>query len=46
MTSISNAAVGALSAANSAAKARHGMNEAISRLSSGIKVDGHEFCYD
>ena len=33
MTSVSNAAVGAFLAGNAAAKARHGMNEAIARLS-------------
>ena len=37
MTSVSNAAVGAFLAGNSAAKARHGMNEAIARLSSGVR---------
>ena len=37
MTSVSNAAVGAFMAGNSAAKARHGMNEAIARLSSGVR---------
>ena len=37
MTSVSNAAVGAFLAGNAAAKARHGMNEAIARLSTGIR---------
>ncbi len=37
MTSVSNAAIGAFLAGNSAAKARHGMNEAIARLSSGVR---------
>ena len=38
MTSVSNAAVGAFLAGNAAAKARHGMNEAIARLSTGVRV--------
>jgi flagellin len=37
MTSVSNAAVGAFLAGNAAAKARHGMNEAIARLSTGVR---------
>ena len=37
MTSVSNAAVGAFMAGNAAAKARHGMNEAIARLSTGVR---------
>ena len=37
MTSVSNAAVGAYLAGNAAAKARHGMNEAIARLSTALK---------
>jgi len=37
MTSVSNAAVGAYLAGNAAAKARHGMNEAIARLSTGVR---------
>ena len=38
MTSVSNAAVGAFLAGNAAAKARHGMNEAIARLSTGKRT--------
>ena len=38
MTSVSNAAVGAYLAGNAAAKARHGMNEAIARLSTGVRA--------
>ena len=38
MTSVSNAAVGAFLAGNAAAKARHGMNEAIARLSTGVRA--------
>ncbi len=37
MTSVSNAAIGAFLAGNAAAKARHGMNEAIARLSTGVR---------
>ena len=37
MTSVSNAAVGAFLAGNAAAKAIHGMNEAIARLSTGVR---------
>ena len=38
MTSVSNASVGAFLAGNAAAKARHGMNEAIARLSTGVRA--------
>ena len=38
MTSVSNASVGAFLAGNSAAKARHGMTEAIARLSTGVRA--------
>ena len=37
MTSVSNVAVGAYLAGN-ATKARHGMNEAIARLSTGVRA--------
>ena len=37
MTSVSNIAIGAHLAANAAAKARHGMNDAIGRLSTGMR---------
>ena len=37
MTSVSNIAIGAHLAGNAAAKARHGMNDAIGRLSTGIR---------
>ena len=37
MTSVSNIAIGAHLAGNAAAKARHGMNEAIGRLSTGMR---------
>ena len=37
MTTVSNIAIGAHLAGNAAAKARHGMNEAIARLSTGIR---------
>ena len=37
MTSVSNIAIGAHMAGNAAAKARHGMNEHIARLSTGIR---------
>ena len=37
MTSVSTVAVGANMAAAGAAKARHGMNEAIARLSTGVR---------
>ena len=35
MTTVSNIGIGAHLAGNAAAKARHGMNEAIARLSTG-----------
>ena len=38
MTSVSNAAVGAYLAGNAAAKARQGLNEAIARLSNGVRA--------
>ena len=38
MTSVSNVAVGALMAGAAASKARHGMNEAIARLSTGVRA--------
>ena len=37
MTSVSNIAIGAHMAGNAAAKARHGMNEHIARLSTGMR---------
>ena len=37
MTTVSNIAIGAHLAGNAAAKARHGMNEAIARLSTGVR---------
>ena len=37
MTSVSNIAIGAHLAGNAAAKARHGMNDAIGRLSTGMR---------
>ena len=37
MTSVSNIAIGAHMAGNAAAKARHGMNEHITRLSTGMR---------
>ena len=37
MTSVSNIAIGAHMAGNAAAKARHGMNEQIARLSTGMR---------
>ena len=37
MTSVSNIAIGAHLAGNAAAKARHGMNEHITRLSTGMR---------
>ena len=37
MTTVSNIAIGAHLAGNAAAKARHGMNEAIARLSNGVR---------
>ena len=37
MPSVSNIAVGALVAGAAASKARHGMNESIARLSTGMR---------
>ena len=37
MPSVSNIAVGALVAGSAASKARHGMNESIARLSTGMR---------
>ena len=37
MPSVSNIAVGALVAGSAASKARHGMNESIARLSTGLR---------
>ena len=37
MPSVSNVAVGALVAGAAASKARHGMNESIARLSTGMR---------
>ena len=37
MATVSNIAIGAHLAGNAAAKARHGMNEAIARLSTGVR---------
>ena len=37
MTTVSNIAIGAHLAGNAAAKTRHGMNEAIARLSTGVR---------
>ena len=37
MPSVSNIAVGALVAGAAASKARHGMNESIARLSTGLR---------
>ena len=38
MSSVSNIAIGAHLAGNAAVKARHGMNEAIARLSTGNRA--------
>jgi flagellin-like hook-associated protein FlgL len=38
MPSVSNVAIGANMAASAATKARHGMNESIARLSTGIRA--------
>ena len=38
MPSVSNIAVGALVAGSAASKARHGMNESIARLSTGMTI--------
>ena len=39
MPSVSNIAIGANMAAAAATKARHGMNESIARLSTGVRTN-------